>query len=134
MRLPARPRAVLQQRTEDVAALMPSAAADLDRGRNRTSDLNFLLTKRYSFGEQRVSRAHTRFVADLLCSTPIDVVADYLPEFSRHDKVVALAALQRVQTLVMVGDSDALTPDRTAPRSSATSLVPTWWWCRPPVT
>lgn len=111
LRLPAPAARVLQRHTEDVATLLAARAADVDRSRKRTSDLTFLMTKRYSFGEQRVSRAHTQFVADLLGSTPIEVVAEYLPEFSRHDKAEALAALQRVQTLVMVGDNDALTPD-----------------------
>lgn len=111
LRLPAPAARIVQHRTENLAALMHAQSAGIDRGRTRTTDLNFLLTKRYSFGEERVSRAHTQFVADLLSSTPIDVVADYLPEFGRHDKVVALAALQRIATLIMVGDSDALTPE-----------------------
>lgn len=111
LRLPAPAARIVQHRTENLAALMHAQSAGIDRGRTRTTDLNFLLTKRYSFGEERVSRAHTQFVADLLSSTPIDVVADYLPEFGRHDKSAALAALQRIPTLIMVGDSDALTPE-----------------------
>lgn len=111
LRLPRVAARLLQERTENLAALMHAQSAGIDRGRTRTTDLSFLMTKRYSFGEERVSRAHTQFVADLLGSTPIDVVADYLPEFGRHDKVDALPALARVRTLIMVGGSDALTPD-----------------------
>ncbi len=109
-RLPARAARVMQGRTDQLAAAMIARAERLDRRRTRTTDLEFLLTKRLSFGGP-VSRGQARFVADLLDSTPIEVVAEYLPEFGRHDKLEALAALERVQTLVIVGDTDALTPD-----------------------
>lgn len=110
LRLP-RPLARLFHReAPSLAAALAARAERIDRSRTRTSDLDFLLTKRLSFGGG-VSRDQARFVADLIGSTPIEVVAEYLPEFDRHDKVAALAALQRVQTLVMVGDHDMLTPD-----------------------
>lgn len=109
-RLPPLAARAVQGRTDQVAAALAARADLLDRRRARTTDLEFLLTKRLSFGGP-VSRGQARFVADLLDSTPIEVVADYLPEFGRHDKAEALAALQRVQTLVIVGDTDALTPD-----------------------
>jgi pimeloyl-ACP methyl ester carboxylesterase len=47
----------------------------------------------------------------MLASTPIDVVADFFPAFDAHDKMSALPVLQRVETLVMVGASDLLTPE-----------------------
>ena len=111
LRLPPAAARLLQQNTERLAALLEASSAGIDRNRTRTTDLNLLLTKRYSFGPQRVSREHTRFVADLLGSTPIDVVAQFLPAFSRHDKESALDALERARVLVMVGDADALTPE-----------------------
>lgn len=111
LRLPAPAARFAQQHTEVLASAMSARADGLERGRARTTDLNYLLTKRFSFGSHDVSRCHAQFVADLINSTPIEVVAEYLPEFGRHDKAEALAALQRVQTLVMVGDSDVLTPD-----------------------
>jgi pimeloyl-ACP methyl ester carboxylesterase len=39
------------------------------------------------------------------------VVADFFPAFDAHDKMSALPVLQRVETLVMVGSSDLLTPE-----------------------
>lgn len=111
LRLPPAAARLFQQNTERVAALLEASSAGIDRNRTRTTDLNLLLTKRYSFGPQQVSREHTRFVADLLGSTPIDVVAQFLPAFSRHDKESALDALERTKVVVMVGDADALTPE-----------------------
>lgn len=93
-----------------VAAALAARSELIDRNRARTTDLDFLLTKRLSFGGG-VSRDQARFVADLIGSTPIEVVADFLPEFDHHDKMRALSALDRVETLVMVGDRDVLTPE-----------------------
>ena len=76
LRLPAPAAHFVQGHTETVASAMAARSADLERGRARTTDLNFLLTKRYSFGSD-VSRSHTQFVADLINSTPIEVVAEY---------------------------------------------------------
>ena len=69
-RLPARAARVMQGRTDQLAAAAMIARAErLDRRRTRTTDLEFLLTKRLSFGGP-VSRGQARFVADLLDSTP----------------------------------------------------------------
>jgi len=81
----------------------------IERSRRVSSDLSLLLTNRYSFGS-KVSPTLTQFVAEMLNATPIDVVAEFMPAFTAHDKRSALGALNRVETLVMVGDSDMLTP------------------------
>ena len=51
-----------------------------------------------------------RIVADLINGTPFEVLADLLPALQGHDKVHALHVLDRCDLLVMVGDSDLLTP------------------------
>lgn len=81
----------------------------VDLGRRTGNDLEFLLTRAYSFGSD-VPPATVDFVSRLIAGTPVDVVAEFLPAFSAHDKVAALAVLQRVETLVMVGEDDRLTP------------------------
>lgn len=100
---------VLHRRSQTIAALLVAQQARIDRGRSRTSDLTYLFTKRLSFGGT-VSPAQVQFIADLLGSTPIAVIAEYLPQFDQHDKAAALDVLDDVHTLVMVGDTDALTP------------------------
>jgi pimeloyl-ACP methyl ester carboxylesterase len=49
-------------------------------------------------------------VTDMLLGTPLTVIASLLPCFATHDKLGALGALRRVNTLVLVGDRDAVTP------------------------
>lgn len=99
----------LHRRSQAIAALLVAQQARIERNRARTSDLNYLFTKRLSFGGS-VSPAQVQFIADLLASTPIEVIAEYLPQFDQHDKAAALDVLDDVRTLVLVGDSDALTP------------------------
>jgi pimeloyl-ACP methyl ester carboxylesterase len=81
----------------------------VDLGRRTGNDLEYLLTKAYSFGSD-VPPATVDFVARLIAGTPVDVVAEFFPAFGAHDKATALAVLQRVETLVMVGEDDRLTP------------------------
>jgi pimeloyl-ACP methyl ester carboxylesterase len=82
----------------------------VDRSRKAGSDLSYVLTKRLAFASE-VPPSLVRFTADMLASTPIDVVADFFPAFDAHDKMSALPVLQRVETLVVVGADDLLTPE-----------------------
>ena len=81
----------------------------VELGRARSNDLTLLLTKVYSFGA-RVPISETRFVADMIAGTPIEVVAQFLPALEHHDKREALAAFRSVHTLVIAGEGDLLTP------------------------
>lgn len=90
-------------------------AGTIDAGRRYHNDLAHLITWRYSFGS-RPSLAMTEFVADQIAATPTEVIADFLPHLRDHDKSDALAALDQVEVLVMVGDTDLLTPQRHSRR------------------
>lgn len=81
----------------------------VDLGRRTGNDLEYLLTKEFSFGSD-VSPATVEFVSRLIGGTSVDVVAEFFPAFGAHDKAAALAVLQQVETLVMVGEDDRLTP------------------------
>lgn len=109
LRMPRRASQYVHRRAERVALALTSNSERIERRRGYANDLTLLLTKRYSFGG-RVTASQVEFVADLVMSTPIDVAAAWLPEFERHDKEKALEVLDRVDALVLVGDSDALTP------------------------
>jgi pimeloyl-ACP methyl ester carboxylesterase len=98
-------------------AYAPGAAASLarqkefvERQRERGNDLGLLLTRLYSFGSA-VPASMNAFTAEMLAATPIDVIADFLPTFETHDKHDALAVLNDVEVLVVVGSSDLLTPE-----------------------
>ncbi len=100
-----------------VAAL--ARAPDLvEHSRKAGSDVGYLLTKHYSFGS-RVPAARVEFVAEMLASTPIEVVADFYPGFAEHDKFGALRALDGIETLIMGARDDLIVPVQHSRRIAA---------------
>jgi pimeloyl-ACP methyl ester carboxylesterase len=97
-------------------AFAPIAAQSLarrkdvvERGRRGTSDLSLMITRMYSFGSRASDQAGA-FVASMISGTPIDVLAEFLPALNDHDKRAVLPVLQKTEVLVIVGESDRLTP------------------------
>ena len=43
-------------------------------------------------------------------ATPLDVIAELFPAFDSHDKLAALDVLNGVETLVLGGEGDLMTP------------------------
>jgi len=93
------------------AGALATRPALVESGRRSGSDLGLILTHLFSFGNPRVDPGLTAFVAEMIDSTPVEVIASFLPALERHDKLEALSALERVETLVMVGDADLLIPE-----------------------
>ncbi|MEW2547512.1 alpha/beta hydrolase [Streptomyces sp. NPDC047002] len=93
-----------------VLKALGSQAGLVERGRRATADLYAGVVKRYSFGGQDVDPAVARFAERMIESTPIDVVAEFYPAFSAHDKVEALAVLADTPALVLAGTDDLITP------------------------
>ena len=118
-----------------VAGVLARRKDLVERGRKAGSDIAYLLTKVYSFGSN-VPPSLTGFVHRMLSATPIDVVAEFLPTLEAHDKQAALDAVGKVDTLVLVGDSDMLTPSAHSdeivrgtcpvPSSSSSPTAATW--------
>jgi pimeloyl-ACP methyl ester carboxylesterase len=82
----------------------------VERTRRATADLFAGIIKRYSFGSDDVDPAVARFAERLIEATPIDVVAEFYPAFTEHEKAEALAVLDGMPGLVLAGDKDLLTP------------------------
>ncbi len=99
----------IHQLAPPIAAALASRAPLLDRLRWQDTDLGLMLTRSYGFGSTATEQA-SRFVASMLSSTPLEVVSEFLPALQEHDKRSALAVLENVELLVLVGDSDRLTP------------------------
>jgi pimeloyl-ACP methyl ester carboxylesterase len=93
-----------------VLRALGSQAELVERGRRATADLFAGLIKRYSFGSRDVDPAVERFAERLIESTPIDVVAEFYPAFTEHDKSGALPAFRDVPVLILAGDKDLVTP------------------------
>lgn len=82
----------------------------VEKGRRATADLFAGIIKRYSFAGRDVDPAVERFAERMIESTPIDVVAEFYPAFSDHDKTEALAHFRGMPVLVLAGVQDLVTP------------------------
>ncbi|SBU98712.1 Pimeloyl-ACP methyl ester carboxylesterase [Streptomyces sp. Ncost-T6T-1] len=93
-----------------VLKALGSQAELVEKGRRATADLFAGLIKRYSFGSKDVDPAVARFAERLIEATPIDVVAEFYPAFTEHDKSGALPGFRDVPVLILAGDKDLVTP------------------------
>jgi pimeloyl-ACP methyl ester carboxylesterase len=82
----------------------------IDRARVASSDLAWLLTRRYGFGEAKPSPSLVTFVESMNSKTSAETLTKYLNTLYRHSRLPALSALRGVPVLVVVGDRDYLTP------------------------
>ncbi|NUS11171.1 MAG: alpha/beta hydrolase [Streptomyces sp.] len=89
--------------------IMGSQAELVERARRATAELFAGIIKRYSFGSD-VEPGVARFAERLIESTPIDVVAEFYPAFTEHEKGDALDVFDGKPALVLAGDKDLLTP------------------------
>ncbi|HVF05204.1 MAG TPA: alpha/beta hydrolase [Frankiaceae bacterium] len=78
-------------------------------GRRAGSDLSFVFTKGWGFGENP-SPAQVELTERMIAATPLDVILAFVPTFREHDLYDALPALGRVPTLVFGGTKDRVTP------------------------
>jgi pimeloyl-ACP methyl ester carboxylesterase len=81
-----------------------------DRARRASSDLAWLLTRRYGFGTERPSPALVSFVEQMNSTTSTEVIARYVHTLYTHARLPVLATLRHVPVLVVCGDTDVLTP------------------------
>jgi pimeloyl-ACP methyl ester carboxylesterase len=82
----------------------------IDRARQVSSDLSWLMTRRYGFGDRRPSPALVSFVEMMNSRTSVDTVVRYLRTLYTHSRYPALEALRGTPTLVIVGEKDMITP------------------------
>ncbi|MFB7662488.1 alpha/beta fold hydrolase [Kitasatospora sp. NPDC056138] len=108
--LPAAGAKLLRRLAPGVVRLLGRQVELVEATRRLGADLTSVLYRRFSFGTKDVDPAVVRFAEQLLDATPIDVVAEFYPAFSAHEKTAALATLRAVPTLVLAGTKDLLTP------------------------
>ena len=107
--VPAAAARLLHRAGPGVVSALGRAPRLVELGRRTGNDLEFVLTRLYSFSSD-VPPAIVDFVRQMNTATPIEVVADFFPAFDDHDKESALPVLGKVATLVLVGADDRLTP------------------------
>ncbi|MFD1658962.1 alpha/beta fold hydrolase [Streptomyces caeni] len=93
-----------------VLRVLGQQAALVEKGRRATADLFAGIIKRYSFASRDVDPVIARFAERMIEGTPIDVVAEFYPAFSDHDKTSALARFADLPVLVLAGLQDLVTP------------------------
>jgi len=104
---------VMRQLVHRAAPVVISALARgkgvVETGRRASSSISELVFRSYSFGSTP-SREASEFVADMIDSTPIDVLAEFLPALQEHNRFEVLPSLSSARTLVIVGEQDRMTP------------------------
>jgi pimeloyl-ACP methyl ester carboxylesterase len=81
----------------------------VERTRKAGSDISYVVTRRMSFGSD-VPVSYVQFMSDMLGETSLEVVADYYPAFSEVDEFAAFETLSTVETAVVGGEDDVITP------------------------
>jgi len=82
----------------------------IDKARVASSDLAWLLTRRYGFGDAKPSPSLVTFVESMNSKTSVETLTKYLHTLYTHNRFPALSVLRGVPVLVLVGAHDYLTP------------------------
>ncbi len=80
----------------------------VDRARRAGSDIGFVITDRFAFGD-KVPAEYVSFVDQMLSRTSFDVLAEFFPNFEVLDKFAVLEAFVHVPTVIVCGTRDRLT-------------------------
>jgi pimeloyl-ACP methyl ester carboxylesterase len=81
----------------------------VEKGRKAGSDIGYVVTRRMAFGSD-VPVSYVEFVSEMLAQTSLEVVADYYPAFAELDEYKAMETLAGVETTVVGGEDDVITP------------------------
>ncbi|WP_084956010.1 alpha/beta fold hydrolase [Thermoactinospora rubra] len=94
---------------------MLARAPLIDRSAALKRGVNWPVTRYLAFGPG-ARREHVSLVNGMVAATPTEVMVGFFHGIMAHDKADALHALASVETLVMVGARDRLTPPSHAHR------------------
>ena len=81
----------------------------IERGRARLTDAAWLFVRRLAFGPH-TDPALVEFMTRMIGETPVDVVADFFPTLTSHDKLAALDVLADLPVVIVCGEDDLVTP------------------------
>jgi pimeloyl-ACP methyl ester carboxylesterase len=82
----------------------------IDKLRKASTDLAFVLTRRYGFGSEKPSPSLVSFVERMNSRTSTDTVARYLRTLYSHARYPALRTLEDIALLLIAGEKDMVTP------------------------
>ncbi|RCV51901.1 alpha/beta fold hydrolase, partial [Marinitenerispora sediminis] len=95
---------------EPVMRTLAWRPALFDHSRRFGAEMSFLSARVLGFGAGSVSPALVDHLDTMIRRTPTDVLTEFWPALSEHDKQEAYAVLRDVPTLVLCGDRDRMTP------------------------
>lgn len=93
-----------------LASGMRRRSALVERARRTGSDVTWLATRRWAFGTRAVSPALVDHVERMNAGTPVETIAAFLATLSDHTRYEALAAFREIETVVICGERDLMTP------------------------
>ncbi len=82
----------------------------IDKLRKASTDLAFVLTRRYGFGSDKPSPSLVSYVERMNSRTSTDTVARYLRTLYSHARYPALRTLEKIPLLLIAGEKDMVTP------------------------
>ena len=82
----------------------------IDKLRHASTDLAWLLTRKYGFGSDRPSPALVSYVEKMNSRTSTDTVARYLRTIYTHARYPALRTIEHLPILLISGEKDMITP------------------------
>jgi len=94
---------------EPAMAVLNRIPEVVERGRTAGSDLSFVVTKKGSYGSD-VPPSYVEFMNEMLGQTPMSVISDFYPTFADLDEYDAFKVLTTVETAVIGGEDDSITP------------------------
>jgi pimeloyl-ACP methyl ester carboxylesterase len=89
-------------------AALARAPQLVDSARRRGSNIGFLVTDKFAFGEE-VPASYVQFVDEMLAGTSFAVLAEFFPHFEAHDRFEILKAFAEIPTTIICGTKDLLT-------------------------
>jgi pimeloyl-ACP methyl ester carboxylesterase len=89
-------------------AALSRAPELVDSARRRGSNIGFLVTDKFAFGEE-VPASYVQFVDEMLAGTSFGVIAEFFPHFEAHDRFEILKAFAEIPTTIICGTKDLLT-------------------------
>ncbi len=81
----------------------------LELARQRGSALSLWVIQEFAFGKGKVPPEQVVFLDDMIASTPLKVLVEFIPQFDALDKFSVVRAFERVPTWIMCGTADKLT-------------------------
>lgn len=103
------PGRVFSRLVQPTLAVLNRVPEVVRRTRSAGSDLAFAATKRGAFGSD-VPASYVEFMSEMLGALPLDVLSDFYPGFADVDEYEAFDVLRRVETAVIGGEDDVITP------------------------